>query len=145
MFRVFGMYTSWNYLFILSSWYLRNRTWSGIVGANTVLIALMVTFSNTITKWDCVREFYGDLLYANMPRWFWVMFDTIGHVLPLLVVTIPERPMPYVMAWCGLTAWYLMFRTYINHFYRPFTKEMADSSYAFTTLCVLILVAVLAP
>lgn len=138
--RVLGMYTVWNYLFIMSTWVLQNQQWSYVVGANTVLIALMVTFCNAHTDWDCVRGFYTSFYKSRrLPEWFWIAFDGLGHILPLLFVNIPGQGWPYAIAWCMMSAWYYTFNHLLGHIYRPYTRQTANSSYAFTTVCVVFL------
>ena len=116
--RMMCLYTSWNFAFVASVLILKNTglLFRQFVGANTVLIALVVAYAHVSTRMKYVGGFFRSFnapplslqIIDRMPVWSFVAWDIFSHTIPLILVTIPHfsNKLPFVLAWGAFAAWF---------------------------------------
>jgi hypothetical protein len=149
LYHVMFMYTTLHWVVLLAT-LLRVSTnvhLHRFVGANTVLIALLVTYVGWRTKWRQFPSMYdhvvGSTFTATQRRIAHHLFDFMTHYLPLFLVTIPFDASYYVGAFVTYTIWYIIVRTSgtFASTYTPIPLAVIDEAWVFGLLFTVLMTA----
>jgi hypothetical protein len=80
--------------------------------ASSLLVALGVGLVYAIHGYGKIKEFY-----CTIPMWFIPIWDFTNHLLPLILVGIPQSPWSLPIAYCVLLTWFVKIRQQIELVY----------------------------
>lgn len=107
MHKLLWMYTVWNLVLVAISSFGRAipAAFHSFVGANTVIIAFLVTYLHLRTGFAQLPYTYYDLVRGNHVAAR--ILDICIHYVPLLIVTISRDPIYYMWAMAILSVWFV--------------------------------------
>ena len=139
--RIGSMFTNINLIFVLFFSYL-NETFQDIVRATTFLILTAIVLiwmtGNVLSIYEKLYNSFEFAPSVSLTKKYAIMFilDIILHLVPLLIIGIPQHGVSFLFAYGIMMIWYLLVRDHIGSIYIPYLPY--DSS-----MVVLGIVAVL--
>jgi hypothetical protein len=118
--HVWFQFTTYNQIACLLVFLFKQRLFPWfveVVRGTATLVTLGVALVYVLHGYSTIQAFYLKIYNNKIPRWSIPFLDFANHILPLILVGLPQTWWAIAIAYTVILAWFIMLRTKLHVIY----------------------------